>query len=229
MDWQASRAAARRRHAARYDTTEARAYASQQGLGWLDAGEQLAYLADLARVISWRDGYRVLDAGAGTGTLAALLRPLPGLELSALEPSPAMLDVLRRREGLDGVHAVLGSCDQPDDARHFAASAFDVIAARQVVNGLFDPLVAFRNWYGWLKPDARVVVVEGAYGRGAWRGAWEEEVDVLPLAATQSLATVPYLLEAAGFEVEAVDWMTRVNALPSTLTPRYMVVARRPR
>ena len=53
------------------------------------------------------------------------------------------------------------------------------------------------------------------------------EVDVLPLSATQSTASVAYLLEAAGFKVEAVRWMDAVNALPSTRTARYVVVARK--
>ena len=51
---------------------------------------------------------------------------------------------------------------------------------------------------------------------------------MLPLSALQSLATVPYLLEASGFRVESVQMMAAVNALPSTRTPRYVVFARRP-
>jgi hypothetical protein len=38
---------------------------------------------------------------------------------------------------------------------------------------------------------------------------------------------VPYLLEAAGFKVEAVRWMDAVNAMPATRTARYVVVARK--
>jgi fructoselysine-6-P-deglycase FrlB-like protein len=47
------------------------------------------------------------------------------------------------------------------------------------------------------------------------------------LSSTQSLATVPYLLETAGFRVEAVGWMEAVNRRPKTRTPRYVVVARK--
>jgi hypothetical protein len=99
--------------------------------------------------------------------------------------------------------------------------------SRQLVNGLFDPLTAFRNWHHWLSPDGAVVVIDGVYGRSSWTGIWEEDVDVLPLSACQSTALAPYLLEIAGFRIEAVRWMEAVNKLPSTRTNRYVVVARK--
>ena len=85
--------------------------------------------------------------------------------------------------------------------------------------------------YPYFKPisesEDTVVVIDGLYGRDGWAGRWEEEVDVLPLAASQSMASTPYLLEACGFRIEAVQRMTAVNALPTTRTPRYVVVARK--
>ena len=93
------------------------------------------------------------------------------------------------------------------------------------MNGLYDPLAAFRSWRRWLRPDGTVLVIDGLYGRDGWRGMWEEEIDALPLSACQTMATVPYLLEASGFRVRAVQRMATVNALPTTRTPRYVVVA----
>ena len=52
-------------------------------------------------------------------------------------------------------------------------------------------------------------------------------MDVLPVAACQSTALVPYLLERSGFTIEAVRLMDAVNRRPSTRTPRYLVVARK--
>jgi hypothetical protein len=73
-----------------------------------------------------------------------------------------------------------------------------------------------------------VVVIEGIYGRDAWKGSLEEEIDVLPLSANQSLALIPYLLDYLGFCVESVSWMNRVNQRPSTRTKRFVVVAQKP-
>ena len=156
-----------------------------------------------------------------------MLRRLPGIELTALEPSAAMLAILQAKPELANVRTINGFCDEPQDHDRFEAAQFDAIVSRQVVNGLFDPLLAFRHWHRWLKPAGAVVVIDGLYGRDGWAGRWEEEVDVLPLAASQSMASTPYLLEACGFHIEAVERMTTVNTLPTTRTPRYVVVARR--
>ena len=228
MDWQRRRAAARRRGVGKYDAAEAASYGQVQGLGWLTADEETAYLADLARVVQFAPGAAVLDVGAGTGVMCSMLCRLPGLELTALEPSASMLALLTARPELANVKAINGFCDEAQDREQFMAGAFDSIVSRQVVNGLFDPLLAFRHWRHWLKPAGTVVVIDGLYGRDGWIGRWQEEVDALPLAASQSLASTPYLLEASGFRVEAVEFMAAVNDLPTTRTPRYVVVARRP-
>jgi SAM-dependent methyltransferase len=228
MDWHERRSAARRRAVGKYDTTEAEAYGKVQGLGWLAADEQHAYRTDLARVVQFVDGARVLDVGAGTGVMCSLLCDLPGIELTALEPSAAMLTVLQARPELAKVKAINGFCDEPQDRDQFPPALFDGIVSRQLVNGLFDPLLAFRHWHHWLRPAGVVVVIDGLYGRDGWVDRWQEEVDVLPLAASQSMASTPYLLEACGFRIDAVERMAAVNALPTTRTPRYVVAARKP-
>jgi SAM-dependent methyltransferase len=225
VTWRSTQDDSRARYLAKFDEAEAERWdAVGAALGRTDED---AYLADLAEAFAFRPGMSVLDAGAGTGALCTMLARLPGIAMTALEPAPAMLARLRRRPGLESVVAVQGFCDAQMDRQHFNAAQFDVIASRQLINGLFDPLTAFENWHHWLKPGGAVVAIDGAYGRDAWTGVWQEEIDVLPLSATQSTATVPYLLEAAGFRVDAVRWMDAVNALPSTRTARYMVVARK--
>jgi SAM-dependent methyltransferase len=225
VTWRGTQDDSRARYLAKFDNAEAERWdATVAALGRADED---AYLSDLARVFQFRPGMAVLDVGAGTGALCSVLARLPGLAMTALEPARAMLARLERRAGLESVVAVQGFCDAPLDRQLFGAAQFDVVVSRQLVNGLFDPLTAFDNWRHWLKPGGAVVAIDGAYGRDAWTGVWQEEVDMLPLSATQSAATVPYLLEAAGFAVETVRWMDAVNALPGTRTSRYVVVARK--
>jgi SAM-dependent methyltransferase len=221
--WRGTQAASRARAIALFDEAEAECWAFS-----LPRETEDAYLADLARVVSFRDGMSVLDAGAGTGILCRILARLPGLLLTALEPTPAMLSKLRSTPELGDVATVEGFCDAPEDRGHFEAAQFDVIASRQLANGLFDPLAAFRNWHHWLKPGGAVVVIDGLFDRTAWAGKWEEEIDVLPLSACQTTALTPYLLETAGFTVEAVGRMDATNAVPPARVTRYVVVARKP-
>jgi SAM-dependent methyltransferase len=225
MQWRGSQADSRNRYLAKYDAAEADRY--DAAVGCLSRQDQDAYLSDLQRVLQFRPGMAVLDAGAGTGALCSILARLPDLSITALEPAPAMLARLVSRTDLRGVIAVEGFCDSIDDRRHFQEAQFDAIVSRQLVNGLFDPLMAFRVWHGWLAPGGSVVVIDGLYGRAAWTGVWQEEIDALPLSACQSTALTPYLLEVAGFCIETVQLMEAVNAMPSTKTPRFVVVARK--
>jgi SAM-dependent methyltransferase len=207
----------------KFDTEEVERYES-----WilqLTHEDDAACLSDISRVFQFREGMSVLDAGAGTGALSRILTSIPGLTISALEPCPAMLAKLKTKPELSSVRAVEGFCDAQDDRPLFNASEFDVIVSRQLSNGLFDPLAAFQNWHVWLKSGGTVIVIDGLYGRLSWTGKWEEEVDILPLSATQTISTVPYLLEVSGFVVNSVGYMEKTNLMPSTKTQRFIVCA----
>jgi SAM-dependent methyltransferase len=225
VSWRITQAESRARYLARFDAAEAARYHSL--VGTLDEEDEAAYVADIARIVRWPERASLLDAGAGSGALTSILATVHGVTVTALEPAPAMLELLRANPRLSRVSTVEGLCDREDDRPLFAAASFDGIVCRQLVNGLYDPLAAFANWHHWLKPSGVVAVIEGIYGRDAWAGNPPEEVDLFPLSSTQSLATVPYLLETAGFRVESVGWMEAVNRSPKTRTPRYLVVARR--
>jgi len=225
MNWRISQADSRRHYLEKFDSAEADAY--DTSVGALSDDDEAAYRSDLAQVCRFGPGQRVLDAGAGGGALCKVLCGFEDLAIAALEPAPAMLAKLRGKPALRGIETVQGFCDHADDRCHFPAGAFDIIVSRQLANGLYDPLTAFRNWHHWLKPGGTLAVIEGLYGRTSWTGRWEEEVDTLPLSACQTTATVPYLLEEAGFRVEAVEWMQAVNARPTTRTTRYVVRAAR--
>ena len=223
MNWRSSRIDYRNRVLAQSDDASAEQYDTR--VGSLGREDEDAILSDLGRVFTFRDGMAVLDVGAGTGTMSKLLTRLGGLSMTALEPSRAMLSRLRGKPGLEELRIVEGFCDAPEDRTHFLEGQFDVILSRQLGNELFDPLAAFENWFYWLSPGGSVLLIDGLYDRPAWAGDREEEINLLPLSVHQTTALVPYLLEAAGFQIAAVEMMEATNDMPSTRTTRYVVIA----
>ena len=219
MNYQESR----QRYLDEYDSTGACQY--DAWIASMDSDDHQACVDDISGQIPQASGLSVLDAGAGTGALCLALSRIAGLEITALEPSPAMVDLLRRKPALSDLRVVQGFCDHLSDRNIFAAETFDVIASRHLANCLYYPLTAFENWHHWLRPGGTVIVLDGHFQRSAWEGNWSGMVDALPLSACQSMATVPYLLEQTGFRVDFVDWMHATNARPSTRTKRYMAVA----
>lgn len=223
MNWRGNQLESRTRHFANYDAEETERYDS-----WVrqrTEQDEEACLSDIALAFQFRAGMSVLDVGAGPGTMCKTLASIPGLSMTALEPSPAMLAKLRGKVELRQVRIVEGFCDGEDDRKYFEQCSFDVIVSRQLVNGLFDPLAAFKNWNFWLKPGGTVIVIEGMFDRSDWTGKWQEEVDVFPLSACRTTAMIPYLLEQAGFQITSVGLMKASNAISRSNVVRYQVVA----
>lgn len=223
MGWRCSQSDSRQRLMAQYDASEVERYES-----WvreLGADEDKACLADLAPEFQFHSGMAILDIGAGTGEMCKIMRQIDGLNLTALEPCAPMRAKLIAKPELNNISVVDGFSDSADDRSLFAESSFDVIVSRQLVNGLFDPLTAFQNWHHWLVAGGTIVVIDGLYNRQAWAGPMQQEVDSLPMSACQTMAMTPYLLESVGFKIGTVRQMAATNALPTTRTKRYVVIA----
>ena len=223
MGWRVTQAESRARAIAKFDVNEVETYESW--IRQLTREDDLACLNDIQSAFRFRAGMTILDAGAGTGAMCNVLLNIPGLSITALEPAPAMLAKLKGKQELRDVTVIQAFCDSVEDRERVPSASFDVVISRQLVNGLFDPLAAFRNWHHWLKAGGSAIVLDGFYDRSAWTGKWEEEVDVLPVSASRTMALAPYLLESVGFRVDAVKLMHETNARPSTRTQRYLVVA----
>jgi SAM-dependent methyltransferase len=169
MHWRVDQEVSRARCIAKQNMAEVDRYDST--IGKLDSQESEAYRSDLRDVVSFRDGMRVLDVGAGTGTLCSLLLGIADLAVTALDPVPTMLAKLMSKPHLKDVTAIQGHCDSPQDRVHFHEGQFNLIVSRQVANGLYDPLIAFSNWKYWLAPGGLVAIIDGLYERDAWKGA----------------------------------------------------------
>ncbi len=107
-----------------------------------------AAVLDAARVTS---GTRLLDAGCGAGLLA-LLASLRGAQVSALDASPELLAIARKR---------LPSADVREgdlEALPFDDASFDAVAAVNSVFYAADMAQAMRELARVIRPGGRVVV-----------------------------------------------------------------------
>ena len=190
--------------------------------------EKTAWVTDILSVAEFAPSSRVLDVGCGTGALTEMLLGW-GCEVTGLDAAEPMLQSAKGKlssmfEGK--VNFVLGDSHQND---LFKSETFDWITARQVVCHFYDPLGAFKSWHSWLKPNGKIMIIEGFWQREGWNN--EELVDQLPLSCHQSKALISYLLEQSGFQVETSQWLKRVNNYFSedgkSGSIRYLVIAKK--
>ncbi|MCM0620937.1 class I SAM-dependent methyltransferase [Nocardioides bruguierae] len=126
----------------------------------LCAGVHPAVLAALGDVA----GRRVLDAGAGTGTLTHRLAAADA-QVVAVEPDPAMRALADASLGL--VEGALPALPLSDDAVDAAASVF-------VVNHLDDPRAAVADLTRVTRSGGRVVVTIWPSGANVQGRLWEQ-------------------------------------------------------
>ncbi len=115
-------------------------------------------LALLLACLGLTGGESVLEIGCGTGAVTLPLANAVGERgrVVAVDISEPMLDAARQRVGESGMHNVTLL---PGDAQvlTFEQAAFDVATSRMGVMFFADPVAAFRNIAGALKPGGRLV------------------------------------------------------------------------
>ena len=117
--------------------------------------ESLALLLDRLRLAG---GERVLEIGCGTGAVTLPLARAVGEQgrVVAVDIAEPMLEAARRSIGESGMHNVeLRSGDA--QVMVLEPAAFDVATSRMGVMFFADPVAAFRNIGGALKPGGRLV------------------------------------------------------------------------
>ncbi|WP_432981479.1 class I SAM-dependent methyltransferase [Dactylosporangium sp. CA-233914] len=112
----------------------------------------------------------VIDVGCGTGSISVLLAEA-GHDVHGLDASPRMLDVARGKASRHGVKVslVLGDATWPP----FKPASFDVVLARHVLWALPDPEAVLARWIALLRPQGRLVLIEGCWATGAGMAANE--------------------------------------------------------
>ncbi len=168
------------------------------------------FAVSLSEIVS--PGDRVLDVGAGTGLLTELASARVGAagEITAIEPTPFMTEVLHRK--YDDARRINLIDSQIEDGILPDAS-FDVILCNQVVQYLADLPQAFSEMRRVLKPG-------GKMGVGVWSGVDEQGAAALevgfkthlgesfaPIHAWSfgGLARLEGLAIEAGFSIEKLE------------------------
>ena len=105
----------------------------------------------------------VLDVAAGTGYLALAAASL-GHRVTAVDLAPGMLDELTANAAARGltVDARLGDAVAPD----FPPASFDAVTSRHLLWTLREPATAMANWKRLLRPNGRLVAVDGFWFTG---------------------------------------------------------------
>jgi SAM-dependent methyltransferase len=195
---------------------------------------------------------RVLDVGAGTGSLSVLAAQL-GFRVTALDLSPQMLERAREKAKAQGleVQTVVGPAQEPP------RGPFDAVMERHLLWTLPDPVGALSAWRT-VVPDGRVVLFEGTWrpqdpvGRtklwlaGLVRRALQipqehhgeydpDLLETLPLAERMSPAAVLEVLASAGFararieRLRDIEWARLLAEHPLLgpleSVPRFAVLA----
>jgi len=113
-------------------------------------------------------GARVLDVGAGNGSIVRALREA-GVDAEGVEPSASAVEAARRA----GCTAVIeGTIDDVADSH----GPFDVIRIHHVLEHVPDPIATLRVARSLLTPSGRVVIIVpnfGGGGRRAFGRAWD--------------------------------------------------------
>jgi ubiquinone/menaquinone biosynthesis C-methylase UbiE len=106
----------------------------------------------------------IVDLGCGTGSLTTLLAEA-GHEVYGVDMSAKMLDVARGKAAHHGVVAPLirGDVRRPP----LALRSFDVVLVRHVLWALHDRETALDRWVSLLRPQGRLVLIEGRWTTGA--------------------------------------------------------------
>lgn len=142
---------------------------------------------------SWLPAYRatILDVGCGTGSLSVILARL-GHTVTGIDVSPAMLARAQAKANVYGQTIAFHVMDAATP--QFAPQSFDIIVCRHVVWALPEPAQVLQRWVSLLKPQGRLVLIEGCWSTGGGLHA-PELAAALPSSLTmhsvQSLSDHP--------------------------------------
>lgn len=174
--------------AARFaNPAQATTWNGADGIHWADHHDRYDAMAEgfdthLFAAAALTETSRVVDVGCGTGhTTRAAARHAPRGHVVGIDVSAPMLDRARRlAAGLGNVTFV-----HADAQLHpFEAASFDVAISRAGVMFFADPVAAFANIRGGLRPGGRLVFLTHSHVGRRFQAVYDAVAEHVPLPAS---------------------------------------------
>ena len=106
----------------------------------------------------------VLDVGCGTGSLSVVMAKL-GHPVTGIDLSPAMIALAVEKAHAAGQQIDFRVMDA--SAPRFPTRSFDGLVCRHLLWALPDPPQVLQRWAQLLKPEGRLILIEGYWSTGA--------------------------------------------------------------
>ena len=118
----------------------------------------------------------IVDMGCGTGSLSIVLAEL-GHKVTAIDLSPSMISHAQAKAAIHGYpiefHVMDAAFPQLPEQQ------FDAIICRHLLWALPEPKQVLQRWLAFLKPNGRLILIEGFWVTGAGLQA-QEIMKILP-------------------------------------------------
>jgi ubiquinone/menaquinone biosynthesis C-methylase UbiE len=161
----------------------------------------------------------VLDVGTGTGFVATIASRL-GHRTTGVDLSPGMLSEARMHAERCGLATrfEIGDAVNPP----FEPTSFDAIVCRHLLWTLREPRVAISNWLRLLRPNGRVIVIDGFWFAQSrpedefelFKHHYDDRIrEALPAMHWDRTEQVSDLLTSSGLVDVAVMDLTQLNLL----------------
>lgn len=237
------------------ELTEEKRYIAEQWNQWSDTyDEQYAHgLKSSIETEAWKNTLasvigkkprRILDVGTGTGFLALLLAEM-GHSCTGLDISAKMLEQAKKKGAAYGDRVAFDFGDA--EKLPLPDNSVDVVVNRHLLWTLPEPKKALLEWLRVLKPNGRLVVINGVWGsiglpararrmvgnllimlaeqRNPWKDSYSNEVkNRLPLHGDVPPEEILELMRDVGIrDLEMVPMQIVEQAENSTMPLRYRI------
>ena len=190
--------------------------------GLLNETQSRAWYELISR-IAGNEPLDVLDVGCGTGFLSLLLAEL-GHRVTGIDIAAAMLATARSKAATRSLSVDFRYADA--ETPDLPSASFDLIVERHVLWTLPDPLLALESWRQLLRPNARLVLIEGHWQGMKPRDEYSEIFDKLPLFGGRPEDEIAELVRSRGFTSLRTEPLMEAELwIEPPAHPRYLVIA----